>query len=140
MASPNLYDFLRQIKAQGQRAVPGAAPISRDLYITITKEQLEWLTAFLQAPGHEIHFKARQVGADPKGEPIFAQDYAIAGDDLDIFCMISEAMMQNGRFADAVIKATSFFLEHVPGCPTCRDAVNNARQGNANWQFNPHNQ
>jgi hypothetical protein len=134
--SPNLYDFLRQIRDQAAKGVPGAAPISRDLYVTLTRNELAWLEHFLKTPDQELHFKGKRVGGTADN-PVVAQDYMIAGDQVDIFSLLTEAMMQNPTFAQLVQGAAKFFQDHVPSCPHCKAAVlQHAMQ--PSWEFAPH--
>lgn len=134
--SPNLYDFLRQIRDQAAKGVPGAAPISRDLYVTITRNELAWLDQFLVKPDQELHFKGKRVGGTDDN-PVVAQDYMIAGAQVDIFSLLTEAMMQNPTFADLVQGAAKFFQDHVPNCQHCKDAVLRAAM-KPSWEFQPH--
>lgn len=134
--SPNLYDFLRQIRNQAAKGVPGAAPISRDLYVTITRNELAWLDQFLVGPDQELHFKGKRVGGTAEN-PVVAQDYMIAGDQVDIFSLLTEAMMQNPTFAQLVQGAAKFFQDHVPSCEHCKAAVLQ-HAGHPSWEFQPH--
>lgn len=127
----NLYDFLRRVLADAT----GAPPYS----LNVTPEDLKWIRQYLAEPDNQIHFKSRKIAVEfGTGHPVYAQDYAIAGADVDIFCLLTEAMMANGTFADLVVKAAQFFIDHVPMCPSCSDAVRRSQEGEKDWKFTPH--
>lgn len=145
----NLYDFLRLIQSQATRAVPGAAPLGngKSLYITISSEAKEWLDHYMQAPDTELHFKSyptgeykiledlppelaeqyiahgKQVDGKP-AEPYINFDLGLKGAPDDVFCLLTEGMMQNPNFANMVVGAARFYLEHVPTCPHCEQHHN----------------
>lgn len=130
----NLYDFLRSLLDQADnqdKSQCGPMPT------TVTREDLDWLRQYMRAPDHQIHFKARKVGEE-NGEPVYAQDYAIAGNAVDIFSLLTEAMMQNASFAQVVGCAYRFFVDHVPTCPDCQASMADADPHFANWKFSPH--
>lgn len=136
----NLYDFLREIKGRANSRPINAAPLGTDAYLVpITPAELDWLESFLQPADHEIHFKGKkQPGGDPEN-PVVAQDFMIAGAEVDIFCLLTEVMLQNSTFASLVLGAAKFFQEHVPTCPECKQQVLEAatREVTA-WIFSPH--
>jgi hypothetical protein len=132
----NLYDFLRHIKAQADKAVPGAAPLSRDLYITITEADRDWLTQYMHSPDVQIHFKAKDTGQkDPQNEPIMELDLAISGDGFEVFALLCEAMVQNYQFAEMVQRAVAFYRDHIPTCPICSVKHFGAKEPPKNWIF-----
>lgn len=141
----NIYDLLRKIKAQADKAVPGAAPLSdgKGLYIILSKEDQQFLEHYLTTPEHMIFFKGYKTGKlvpieveDPAvaqryidngyeidgkpAEPEVSYDLSLAGWPDDIFVLLSEAMMQCPNFANIVIGAAKFYKEHAPGCPICQ--------------------
>lgn len=133
----NLYDFLRRIKRYAELThVEGIYDPTNK--IKITEQEYDWLNQFLQAPDHELHFKAKKVGTSEEGEPMYAQDYAIAGDMVDIFSLLTEAMFQNANFASLVKSAAKFFDEHIPNCPDCKEALLELDPFRTNWNFSPH--
>jgi hypothetical protein len=134
---PNLYDFLRALSEQAQRAVPGAAPISSGIYLVIGEAERDWLIQFLTEPDAELHFKAKKVGGTEE-DPVVAQDYMIAGAEVDIFSLLTEAMMQNPTFAKLIQGAACFYQDHVPTCPDCQAKVLEAAQQPPSWEFSPH--
>lgn len=136
----NLYDFLRAIRTQGKRATPGAAPLGNadKLFITISQEELAWLDQYFQSPDAELHFKAKATGEMKGDEPVMALDFAIAGDGFEIFSLICEAMVQNYQFAEAVLKAASFYRDHIPTCPTCSKKHFGNQKPVLDWRFLPH--
>jgi hypothetical protein len=120
----NLYDFLRRIL--------------NDPRSPITEGDVEWLQQYLESPGHEIHFKAHQVG-EKNGEPVYSQHYAIAGGGEEVFSLLTEAMLQNPSFANQVVLAARFWFEHLPFCDTCKTRFFGAQQtGQVSWIFSPH--
>jgi DNA-directed RNA polymerase subunit RPC12/RpoP len=116
----NLYEFLRKMLDSS--------------YVSL--EDREWLEQFLKVPENQLDFKSRRVGGTDDN-PVMAQDYAIAGTQLDIFSLLTEAMMQNPTFADLVMGAAKFFQDHVPNCQHCKAAVLQATT-KASWEFKPH--
>lgn len=124
----NLYEFLRRVKTDA------VGPYGD---FTITEDEWNWLEQYLQAPDHQIHFKARKVGEE-NGEPVYAQDYAIAGDTVDIFSLLTEAMMANSNFAGLVGAACKFFDEHVEKCPDCDARLDYANPEKPDWTFVKH--
>src|SRR3989304_423673 len=132
----NLYDFLRHIKAQAARAVPGAAPLSQDLYITMTDADRDWLTQYMQSPDVQIHFKAKDTGnKDAQGEPIMELDLAIAGDPFEVFALLCEAMINNYQFAQMVQQAVGFYRDHIPTCPICAPKHFGNKEPEKTWIF-----
>lgn len=128
----NLFDFLRWIKSE----VEHHGFHNKNFALTISEEQYAWLQQFLHPSDMELHFKGRRVGGTDDN-PVVAQDYLIAGDQVDIFSLLTEAMMQNPTFADLVQGAAKFFQDHVPNCQHCKDAVlQHAMQ--PSWEFTPH--
>lgn len=126
----NLYDFLRRIADEVKHG---------ESHIFIRQEEVTWLNQYLQSPEHELHFKARQVGYDEiKKEPIMALDLAVGGDGLEIMAMICEAMVQNFQIADIVLKAASFYRDHIPTCPECQKRHFGLNTPAKDWTFTPH--
>lgn len=126
----NLYDFLRSIQYR-------AGGPSGDF--TITEEEWIWLEQYLHGPGHEIHFKAREVGLNSNNQPEYQQDYAIKGNPVDIFSLITEVMIQNANFAKLILMAASFYDDHIDHCSECLESVRQAHlKYNSGWNFNPH--
>lgn len=123
----NLYDLLRRIRTRGKLFV-------------ITNDELEWLDQYMAKPDHELHFKARKVGHNEQGDPIYAQDYAIAGEALEVFSLVTEAMLQNASFASLVGAAHSFYTKHVPTCPECLEAMAEVDPMDPVWKFETHKQ
>lgn len=127
----NLLQFLKRVKADAT----GTPPFT----VNITRQELEWLDQFLNDPDHEIHFKARILpGADPDN-PVVEQDYMIAGEEINVFCLLTEAMLQNTTFAVTVQRAARFYQEHVPGCEACKATILESTRRGPNWKFSPHN-
>lgn len=135
----NLYDLLRKLQDQARKNLPGAAPLgaSDKTYVLLSPSDIEFLNQYLHAPDHQIHFKARKIG-DHNGEPVYAQDYAIAGETVNIFCLLTEAMMANSSFAAVVGAALKFFYEHVPNCPDCDARLDYANPEKPDWTFVTH--
>lgn len=128
----NLYDFLRRLQrdSSGQ---PGA--------ITLTSDEKGWLDQFLQNPGVELHFKAFPTGELSNGEPLMAQNYQLAGDAEEIFCLLTEAAMQNPYFNTVLTHATRYMAQHVPNCEYCLGRVLHAQLDildHPSWEFSPH--
>lgn len=67
-----------------------------------------------------------------------AQDYAIAGNGVDVFSLLSEAMLANYQFATQVRMAADFYKEHVPKCPDCSKLAFGMAKPPMNWNFSPH--
>lgn len=136
----NLYDFLRELfsYAQGVPAGGKADGIQRATLIPLSEDQFAWLAQYVAAPENLLEFKANKVGEKEDGEPIMAMDFAIAGDGLEIFCMVTEAMVQNFQFADIVLKAASFYRDHIPNCPQCSKRHFGQQKPVLNWDFSPH--
>lgn len=130
----NLYELLAGIANQARNGVPGAAPLSRDRYVTITDEQLEFLENYLKAPDVLINFKARRVGGTDE-DPVMAQDFQIAGEGLEVFCLITEAMVNNYQFAQIIQNAVGFYRDHIPNCPICAPKHFGAREPAKDWTF-----
>jgi hypothetical protein len=116
----NLYEFLRKMLDSS--------------YVSL--EDRQWLEEYLKVPENRLDFKSRRVGGTDEN-PVMAQDYAIAGTQMDIFCLITEAMMQNPTFAEMIQGAAKFFQDHVPTCEHCGEAVKHAMT-KPSWEFNPH--
>jgi hypothetical protein len=135
---PNLYDFLRQLKRQADRGIPGAAPLGNGdkYFLTITEQEKGWLESFLKPADMELHFKGRRVGGTDDN-PVVAQDYLIVGDQVDIFSLLTQAMMQNPTLAELVQAAAKFFQDHVPSCEHCKAAVLQYTV-HPSWEFKPH--
>lgn len=136
----NLYDFLRRIRTEAINASPNCVPLTEQptKYVAITEQDLDWLKQFLRAPDFKLEFKATKTGETPQGEPVYAQDFAIAGEAVDIFCLLTEAMLQNHQFADQVVAAASFYREHVPKCPDCSKRHFSNQKPVMSWDFSPH--
>ncbi len=136
----NLYDFLRRVLTDAQRQLPNTAPLGNDgaRLVRITDDDIEWLTQYMRGPDVELHFKAKIVGGTPE-DPLMAQDYAIKGEGVDVFSLVTEAMLANPHWANLVLLAANFFKDHVPECTDCRQALINAREKQAiTWNFTPH--
>jgi len=126
----NLYDFLRRLLNDSQGSPPFTVNISQD--------ERDWIIQYMNAPENEIHFKTRRVGGTDE-DPIMAQDYAIKGEGVDVFQMVTEAMLANPHWANLVIMAANYFKDHVPECADCRQALINARENQRiSWNFIPH--
>jgi hypothetical protein len=125
----NLYEFLKMILDDARRSAYNTVNIS-------TADQ-DWLEQFLTAPDAELHFKAKRVGGTDDN-PEMAQDYAIAGAEVDIFSLITEAMLQNSTFALTIQRAAYFFQEHVPTCPDCQATILRDATKPPSWEFLPH--
>jgi len=124
----NLYDFLRRVYADSQGTDT----------VNITSGDRQWIEQYLTGPDIEIHFKAKRVGGTDD-DPVLAQDYGIKGEGVDVFQLVTEAMLQNPHFANLVLLAANFFKDHVPECPDCRKALIDARESQRiNWNFTPH--
>lgn len=119
----NLYEFLRFI---------------RDEYdtgdVNLSPEYLKWLDDYLQAPDVLINFKARRVGGTDE-EPVMAQDFQIAGEGLEVFYLITEAMVNNYRFAKIIQSAVGFYRDHIPKCPICAPKHFGSKEPPKDWQF-----
>lgn len=114
----NLYDFLRRVLSDAQRQLPNTAPLISNgaRLVAINDQDIEWMAQFITGPDIEIHFKAKRVGGTDE-DPILAQDYAIKGYGVEVFQLLTEAMMANGHFANQIVLAANFYREHVPNCP-----------------------
>ena len=126
----NLYDFLRRVLNDSQ----GTPPFT----VNVTPADRQWIEQYLAGPDVEIHFKAKR-GGGTDADPIMAQDYAIKGDGVDVFQILTEAMFRNSHLANLVILAANFFKDHCPECPDCRKALIDARENQqTSWNFTPH--
>jgi len=132
----NLYELLRHVHKMASNGVPGAAPLSRDRYVTINDEQLAFLEHYLQGEDVVLHFKARKVSEQADGEPIMAQDFQIAGEGFEVFCLITEAMVNNYQFATIVQNAVGFYRDHIPTCVHCQKKHFGQEPPDLDWQFN----
>jgi hypothetical protein len=119
----NLYDFLRYIREEHQTGD-----------VTLSPEQLQFLEEYLSPPDVIINFKAHRVGGTDD-DPVMAQDFQIAGDGLEVFCLITEALMNNYQFAQIIQKAVAFYREHIPTCPICAPKHFGAIAPANNWIF-----
>ena len=120
----NLFDLLRRLIDNPR------TPLSED--------DVKWIEQYLAGPDVEIHFKAKKAGGDDEN-PIMAQDYAIMGEGVEVFQLLTEAMLQNPHWANLVLLAANFFKDHVPECPDCRSALINAREKLVtSWKFTQH--
>lgn len=126
-----LYEFLGNILSTA-KASGGT--------IHLIEEEVAWLEAYLAPADFLINFKAHKVGETEKKEPIYRQDYQIVGDGADVFCLISEAMLQNHQFAEQILTAASFYKDHVPKCPDCSKRHFGQKRPVMNWNFQPHKQ
>lgn len=129
----NQFEFLRKVLEAGRKA----PMVNYKHTIKIAHEDLQWLDQFLKAPDHELHFKARHTGQYKNREPVYAQDYAVAGEPVDIFSLLTEAMMLNSQFARLVIGAARFYAEHVPTCPICKERHAEPSCETDSWDFSP---
>lgn len=136
----NLYELLNKILTAAKRSVPGAVPLgnSDKRFVALSDDEIAWIEQFLDQPDLQLHFKAKHVRNTPEGEPVYAQDFAIAGAPDTIFCMLTEAMLQNHQFADLLMMATSFYKEHVPKCPECSKRHFSGQKPKLDWTFSPH--
>lgn len=114
----NLYDFLRKMLDSG--------------YVSL--DDREWLENYLKAPDVLINFKARRVGGTDEN-PVMAQDFQIAGDGLEVFCLITEAMVNNYQFAEIIQGAVGFYREHIPNCPICSTKHFGPKEPTKDWNF-----
>lgn len=130
----NLYELLRHIHKMASNGVPGAAPLSRDRYVTISDEQLAFLEHYLQGEDVVIHFKARRVGGTDE-DPVMAQDFQIAGEGVEVFCLITEAMVNNFQFATIIQNAVGFYRDHIPNCIHCQKKHFGQELPDLDWQF-----
>lgn len=120
----NLYDFLRRLHAEPDKP--------------LTADEVQWIEQYMTAPDNEIHFKSRRVGGTDD-DPVMAQDYAIKGEGVDVFQLITEAMLTNPHWANLVLMAANYFKDHVPECTDCRQALIDARETRrTSWNFSPH--
>jgi hypothetical protein len=133
----NLYDFLREILSYAQGVPAGGEPdgIQRATLIPLSEDQFDFLKQYMTEPDVQVHFKARRVGGTDE-DPVTAQDYAIAGDAVDVFSLLTEAMLANYQFANLVNAASRFYWEHVGNCPEC--LKHTKRPPFLNWDFKPH--
>lgn len=137
----NLYDLLRRVKADAEKATPGTVPLSNPpaRFVPITDQDLEFLNQFFQATDVDLHFKARDTGEkDKDGEAIMAVDLAIAGDGFEVFAVLCEAMVQNYQFADMAMRAVAFYRDHIPNCPECSKKHFGQQKPVLSWKFEPH--
>lgn len=136
----NLYDILRKIKAQADKAVSVNKKLgeSDNWFASITTEELDWITNYLKPADMELHFKAAKIDQNEQGEPIYSQHFQIVGEGVDVFCLLTEAMLQNHQFADQVVAAASFYREHVPKCLDCQKRHFSLERPVLNWKFLPH--
>jgi hypothetical protein len=126
----NLYDFLRRLLNDSQ----GSPPFT----VNISQAERDWITQFITEPENEIQFKSRRVGGTDE-DPIMAQDYRIKGEGVDVFQLVTEAMLANPHWANLVLMAANYFKDHVPECSDCRQALINARENvRTSWNFTPH--
>lgn len=121
----NLYDFLRNIKEQAQGPHGDAV---------ISEEQWNFLEHYLAGEDVLINFKARRIGGTDEN-PVMAQDFQIAGEGLEVFCLITEAMVNNYQFAQIVQNAVGFYRDHIPNCPICAPKHFGRKAPDNNWIF-----
>lgn len=107
----SLYQFLQDLVDAG----PGEI---------VSGKEIAWAKQFLQAPGHELHFFARETGQVVGTEKVYFQHYAMKGEPEDIFCLVTEAMLQNPTFAQLILGARDFYLNHAPLCRHCSQRHN----------------
>lgn len=116
----NLYDLLRRLL--------------NDPRTPLTADDTTFLENYLTAPDVLINFKARRVGGTDE-EPVMAQDFQIAGEGLEVFCLITEAMVNNYQFAGIIQNAVGFYRDHIPNCPICAPKHFGAREPDKTWIF-----
>lgn len=133
----NLYDFLRGIYEDANKSTE-SYDSSREKTVKIRREDIPWIEQYLAGPDHEIHFKARAIGEERGGEPVFAMDFGIKGTGVEIFQLLTEVMLQNATFADLVVKAGLFFRDHVPTCPACQAELKKVANNQTSWELKPH--
>jgi hypothetical protein len=132
---PNLFDFLRDLRLRAESKVK--APGGGEGYMLVmTSEELDWLNSFLRPADFELHFKAHRVGGSDDF-PVYEQHYLIAGEEVDIFSLLTEAMLQNHTFAHLIQASAKFYQDHVPTCQHCKDAIIQATV-EPSWEFTPH--
>lgn len=130
----NLYDFLRRILSDLRDQPSGN--------VFVSGEDRAWVEQFLRAPDVLIDFRVRATGQVVGGQPVYETNYAIAGDGVDVFSLLSEAAMANPQFADLVRGVANFMSDHVPTCPACQGEVNkfyNTPDDERTWEFKPLN-
>lgn len=136
MSDVNLYDLFRSLLARAQENQP--VPLS-GRYALVTDQELRFIEERLKAPDFSLHFEARKIGDyNSAGDPIYQQHFEIAGEQVDIFSLLTEAMQLNPQFRNTVFMAHRFFVEHVPYCKKCRDVHQGECQTDVEgWQFKP---
>lgn len=133
----NLYELLAAVLANYDKPSTGFDPnnCAPGQLVHITPDVAEFIRNYLKAPEVLINFKARKVGEQADGEPIMAQDFQIAGEGFEVFCLITEAMVHNYQFAETIQKAVAFYREHIPTCPICAPKHFGAIAPAQNWIF-----
>jgi hypothetical protein len=132
---PNLFDFLRDLRLRAESKVK--APDGGEGYMLVmTSEELDWLESFLRPADFELHFKAHRVGGSDDS-PVYAQHYMVAGEQVDIFSLLTQAMLQNATFADLIMVSAKFWQDHVPNCQHCKDEITHSTV-QPSWKFGEH--
>jgi hypothetical protein len=133
----NLYELLRQILATYDDPITGLDPNNTEpgQLVRVSPEMADFIRNYLTGPEVLINFKARKVDTNAEGEPIFAQDYQIAGPPEEVFCLLTEAMIQNYQFATLIQGAASFYRDHIPTCAHCQKRHFGSAEPERNWIF-----
>ena len=108
--------------------------------VTLLPEEVEFLKNFLRTPDTFLQFQCHKTGRMiPKvsetptvgrnfgvpytitthDEPEYFTHYAMAGEELELFMMFTEAVSLNPMFARLVEMTNAWLHEHVPHCPDC---------------------
>lgn len=138
----DLFDFLRKVLYRAQLTY------DQDTHpVNFSTEEVTWLKGFMSNDDAFIHFKSHKTGRMitmdlpmPLGvlddenvgeqipgiteQPEVITNFAIGGEDVDVFCIMSDAMLLNPKFQEIVRGALKFIDEHVPNCPTCQNQHN----------------
>lgn len=135
----NLYEFLREIHAQltAEFERQGSNK-NADLFAKLDVYDLQWLNQYLAKPDVEIHFKGKKVDLNDGDEPVMASDWVLSGEGVEVFELLTEAMLLNANFAETVMIAAKFYAEHVPECPDCQARQEEAADRGTDWTLKPH--
>jgi hypothetical protein len=105
----DLFDVVRRIVA---------ASTDTDV-ITLPLQDRLFLREYLKDPDTMLQFQCRKIGERPDGEPIYQSHYAMAGKELELFMLFTEASAMNPMFARLIEITHRYLTEHVPNCPEC---------------------
>lgn len=134
----NLPDFMRRLLEDARTSPKG--------HIFLSTEDRVFIEAWLREPVDELHFRARPTGrmlpAEDGEQPEMELHYTVRGEEMNVFCLMSEAAMRNARFYHLCKGVVAFMDDHASQCPKCQAEMATSEEAGPppTWEFKPFNQ